>query len=598
MNKAGYIPKCKTIFPVDSMIESEEYREIKVEPGQFSNGKPHISMTKNQQNGRPKISFNPFASYKGVFNRFVILYRHFLGLAIGGHIAHVNSLPDYKKRGLHSPFSRSLAALFRLIIKNEFRDMPFAVQLRRRLEILGPTYIKLGQIMAIREDILPLVVTEELKQLLDRLPQVPFNYIKDTIEKSLGTPMEQLFVNVDESAIGSASIAQVHLATTIKGDKVVLKVIKPTIRETILSDIKLLQILGNILAVTIPQYQPKTIIDEFCRYTEKEVDLTYEADHAEMFAANFVDEPDVVFPKIYREYSSNDVLCMEFFDGLKPNDPKVFRKYGKEEIERIIELGTGAIIKMLYADGFFHADLHAGNLVVLPGPQVGFIDLGMVGRFDEKIKRNMLYYFYYLVNGQIESSGKYLMSMATVAKNGDVIGFKRAVGDLANRYRLQTAYGNFSLAKLILESISIGATYKVYFPVEMTLMVKALVTFEGVGLMLDPHLDVPKLSKKHIGGIYTSRYNPILMIEQLLRSVPEFIDLAMRVPEIVQNTSRFWEDTIDDSPPQNPLAGMRSGLLAGSCIVGGVIAFVQGSDPYLWIILFTLGGALFLFGKS
>ncbi|KAA3660643.1 MAG: AarF/ABC1/UbiB kinase family protein, partial [Calditrichaeota bacterium] len=259
---------------------------------------------------------------------------------------------------------------------------------------------------------------------------------------------------------------------------------------------------------------------------------------------------------------------------------------------------TSAIIQMLYSEGFFHAALHAGNVMALPGPQVGYIDLGMAGRLDAKIKRNMLYYFYYLVHGQIESSGKYLMSMATVAKNGDVIGFKRAVGDLANRYRMQTAYGNFSLAKLILESISIGATYKVYFPVEMTLMVKALVTFEGVGLMLDPHLDVPQLSKKHITGIYTSRYNPVVMIEQLLRSGPEFLDLIMRLPDIVQNTSRFWEDTIDDSPPQNPMAGMRSGLIAGSCIVGGVIAFVQGSDPYLWISLFALGGSLSLFGKS
>ena len=169
---------------------------------------------------------------------------------------------------------------------------------------------------------------------------------------------------------------------------------------------------------------------------------------------------------------------------------------------------------------------------------------------------------------------------------------------LVNRYRLQTAYGNFSLAKLILESLSIGATYRVYFPVEMTLMVKALVTFEGVGLMLDPRLDVPKLSQKHISAIYTGRYNPKVLFDQLIKNIPEMVDLVIRVPDIIHNTSRFWEDTIDDKQPVNPLAGVRSGLIAGSCIVGGVIALVQGANPYLWIALFGCGFFLSLFGKS
>jgi ubiquinone biosynthesis protein len=551
-----------------------------------------------QEDDRPKISFNPFASYKGVFKRFLILYRHVIGLIVGGQIAQVNALPEHKRKGLHSPFSRTTAFFLKIFIKKELRKQPFEVQLRRRLEILGPTYIKLGQIMAIREDILPRLITDELKQLLDKLPEIPFEYILGIIEKSLKRPVSEMFVYIDEHPVGTASIAQVHLATTVNAEKVVLKVIKPHIRETILSDIKLLKILGNMLAIIIPQYQPKTIIDEFCRYTEKEVDLTYEADHSDMFTANFADYKDVVFPRIYREYSSEDVLCMEFFDGVKPNDPTIFELYNKEEISRVVDLGTGSIIKMLYQDGFFHADLHAGNLIVLPGPKVGFIDVGMVGRFDDKIKRNMLYYFYYLVNGDIENSAKFLFSMATLAKNGDGIGFKRAVTDPANRFALQAAYGNFSIAKLILESISIGAKYRVFFPVEMTLMVKALVTFEGVGLFLDPHLDIPTISKKHIEKIYTQRYNPKLLGQHVLQAVPEMVDLVMRLPEIIHNTTRFWESTIDDTNNSNPMAGLRSGLIAGSCIVGGVIALVQGSDPYLWIVLFGFGIGISIFGKS
>jgi len=580
------------------MIEAEKQKKDLEGNGDSTSAKNALLPDAHHKRERPKISFNPLASYKGVFKRLLILYRHVIGLIIGAQVAQVRNLPEHKRKGLHSPFSRTYAFFLKIFIKKEFRKKPFEIQLRRRLEILGPTYIKLGQIMAIREDILPQLITDELKQLLDKLPEIPFEYISEIIEKSLQRPIHDVFMHIEEHPVGTASIAQVHMATTNQGENVVLKVIKPHIRETILSDIKLLKILGNFLAFIIPQYQPKTIIEEFCRYTEKEVDLTYEADHSDMFNANFSEYEDVVFPKIYREYSSEDVLCMEFFDGVKPNDPAVFELYDKKEIHKIVDLGTGSIIKMLYQDGFFHADLHAGNLIVLPGPKVGFIDVGMVGRFDQKIKYNMLYYFYYLVNDDIENSAKFLFSMATLGKNGDGIGFKRAVIDLSNRFRLQAAYGNFSIAKLILESLSIGAKYHVFFPVEMTLMVKALVTFEGVGIFLDPNLDIPSLSQRHIELIYKERYNPKLLGQHVLQAVPEMVDLIMRLPEIIHNTTRFWESTIDDNNNSNPMAGLRSGLIAGSCIVGGVIALVQGSDPYLWILLFSFGIGITLFGKS
>ena len=574
----------------EKSLKSSLLTAEKVENGAPSDG--------GQQTKKSVASFNPFAIYKSVAKRFFLLYRHFIGLLLGSHVATVNAMSPYMRSGIRHPISRFLAVIFRRLILKELRDLPFEVQLRRRLELLGPTYIKLGQIMAIREDLLPASVTSELKSLLDRLPEVPYPIIKQIIEDSLGKKVEDEFIRIEDKSIGSASIGQVHIAYTRDGDKVVLKVIKPGIRETIHSDLRLLKILGNILQLIIGRYQPKLIIREFCRYTEKEVDLTYEADHAEMFAANFSEYPDVVFPKIYRHLSSRDVLCMEFMDGLQPNDPRIFDRYGLEDLDRIIDLGSGSIIKMLYEDGFFHADLHAGNMVILPGPKVGFIDLGMVGRFDEKIKRQMLYYFYYLVMNEIDHSAKYLLAMASFGKKSDPAGFKRAVTDLANRFRLQAAYGNFSLAKMILESISIGGKYRVYFPVEMTLMVKALVTFEGVGLTLNPAMNIPEISEKHVNRIFKSRYSPKFLAEKLLYSIPEMADIIVRLPEIISNSSRFWEDTIDDSNNTNPMAGLRSGLIAGSCIVGGVIAVVQGANPLLWIGLFATGIGLSLFGKS
>lgn len=542
------------------------------------------------------MALNPLAFYKSVINRFFLLYKHVVGLIVGAHIARVRALPPYKRKGLRSAGSRLSAFFLRWFIKKELRKQPFEIQLRRRLEMLGPTYIKLGQIMAIREDILPQHVTNELKQLLDNLPEVPFDVIQKIIEESLGAPIKELFIEIKERPLGSASIGQTHRATTQRGKPVVVKVIKPGIRETILSDLKLLKILANLLELIIPRYQPELIINEFCNYTEREIDLTYEADHAEIFAANFAKYSNIVFPKIYRELSSRDVLCMEFLDGIKPNNPQIFQ-LKKADQRKIINLGAGAIIKMLYEDGFFHADLHPANLIVLPAAKVGFIDLGMVGRFDEKMKRIMLHYFYALANGDVERTAKHLLSMAKIGKGGDPEGFKRAVSDLFRRFLLQSANGNFSLAKLIVESLSIGGKFRIFFPVEMTLMVKALITFEGVGKYLDPKLNVPQISRRHIQQIYKRHFSPENLLNQFMQGMPELVEVAAHLPELIADSSRFWDRTVNPGPAENPLAGLRSSLIAGSCIVGGVIALVQGAHPALWILLFALGIILAIFGK-
>ncbi len=543
-----------------------------------------------------KISFNPFAQYRGVVRRFVLLYKHAIGLFAGAFVASVNQLPAYQKKGLHRGFRRATAAVLRRLLKKELRDLPFEVQLRTRLQMLGPTYVKLGQVMAIREDILPPSITDELKKLLDRLPEIPFEVVRAILEDNLGGPVDRFFAHIDPRPLGSASIGQTHLAQLHTGETVVIKVIKPGIRELILQDLKLLQILAGFLEKLIPRYQPRQIIHEFCNYTEKEINLVYEADHAEIFAANFADDPEIVFPKIYREFTTRDVLCMEYFDGIKPTDPSIF-DLSEEALDQVVNIGARAIIRMLYEHGFFHADLHAGNIIVLQDLRVGFIDLGMVGRFEERIKRNLLFYFNALVHGDIEHSAKYLLAMAQPGKKGDPDGFRRAVSDLLRRYRVQNAHGDMSLAELILESLKIGAQFHIFFPVEMTLMVKALVTFEGVGRHLKPKLDVVETSRKHVQKVYEQYYHPRFLTQQLIRNLPELLELATQLPELVLESTRYWERTLRQRPPENPLVGIKSTMLAGSLIIAAVITLVQGGPHVLWILLFLTGGLLALFGK-
>ncbi len=547
----------------------------------------------------PQFVFDPFGPYKGAVRRFFIAYRHVVGLLMGGAVAYARALPPEKRRWLRSPGPRLTAFFLKPFVKRSLVNEPFAVQLRRRLEMLGPTFIKLGQIMAIREDLLPTSVTDELKNLFDRLPAIPFEKIRELVETSLGLPLEDLFDEFAEQPIGSASIAQAHVARTKDGDAVVVKVMKPGIRKTVEADLKLLEAVGHFLQRIIPRYQPRQIVEEFSAYTLREVDFTYEADNGEIFAANFRDMPDVVFPTMYRALSSEDVLTMEFFDGFSPSSERA-RDLNDADRQRIIDLGAASIIRMLYQDGFFHADLHAGNLMILPdgdGLKVGFIDLGMVGRFEEKTKRRMLYYYQALVNGDVEGAAKYLTAMAHVGEGGDPKGFRRAVAETSRRFILHGAQGDISVAQLILESVGLGGKYRVFFPVEMTLMVKALVTYEGVGRLLDPKIDVAAVSRKHVARVFRGHFDPEGLMRKLMGNAPEMIDLLVQSPQLLASGFRFLEESLNDRSPQNPLAGLRSSIIAGACIVGGVLTLIQGGPVVLWIALFVIGFLLSVFGK-
>ena len=417
----------------------------------------------------------------GLIRRYFITQRHFIGLFIGGLYSHLRSARESKAPFKLSRFFLAIVLFFiRPFFRKKWIGIPFSIQLRKRMETLGPTYIKLGQILSLREDILPKAITDELKNLLDKLPVVTIERYKELIEQDLKTPTDLIFPWINPNPVGSASIAQTHMAKTIDGDEVILKVIKPGIRQTIETDIKLLKFFGSILQLFFGRFQPKRVIKEFCHYTLKEVDLRLEADNAETFTANFSNDPNIHFPKIYRQFSGRSVLCMEFLDGIKP-DEKAYELLNEEERKNVVKNGASAIINMLYRDGFFHADLHPGNLIILDRNRCGFIDLGMIGRFDEDLKKTLLYYFYSLVMGDAPAAARFLTAVSYPGKGGDPEGFRRAVEDISTRWHRVSNFKEFSLARLIMESTALGGQYRMYFPIEMVLMVKALITFEGVG---------------------------------------------------------------------------------------------------------------------
>ena len=531
----------------------------------------------------------------GLIRRFMTTQRHFLGLLLGGWLSFMERQKKLEPRERATGFflMRPLSWFLKPFLYREMVGLPFPVQLRRRLEILGPTYIKLGQVLSLREDLLPKSITAELKNLLDRLPIVPFPRYRELLATGLGRPVEHMFSWIAEKPVGSASIAQTHLARTVEGHKVILKVVKPGIKKTLQQDSKLIGLLGRLLQAVIPQYQPKKVLREFSDYTLREVDLRLEADNAETFTANFKDLPDVCFPKIYRTYSSESVLCMEFFDGIKPNQDAA-RLLTQGERDHLLDMGAAAIIRMLYGDGFFHADLHPGNLLILERKKCGFIDLGMVGRFDDKLRRTMLYYYYCLVIGDAENAARYLAGVAEPARDGNPEAFCRAVEDISRRWHRTANFQEFSLGQLIMESVSMGGKYHMYFPMELVLMVKALVTFEGVGQLLKPNFDVAAISKRHISKLFMNQFNPLRLFKESLRGAPEVVDALVKAPLLVTQGLRFLENAAKRRP-ENPLSGIRGTLFAGFCLLSGALLIaLRGEQWQLSLPFFVIALVLSL----
>ncbi len=530
----------------------------------------------------PPVEFEVYLEphKQGIFRRLSLTYRHALGLLLGGLQARLRELPLSERHGLRYAFEQLVAWITRPFLDPELVERPFAVQLRRRLELLGATYVKLGQLLALRKDLLPEEVTRELEQLLDRLPALPYARFLELVRRELGRDPFEVFTYIETRPIGSASIGQAHRAGLRDGRAVILKLVKTGIRERMEQDLALLKGVGWLLDRFLARFEPRRAIEEFSYYLLRELDLELEGDHAEIFASNFKDDPDVVFPKVVREFSTRNLICLEFLRGISPASPET-QELSFEDRQKLIDIGARAILRMLYRDGFFHADLHPGNLLILPGPKVGFLDLGQVGRFDETLRRNLLLYYFCLVRGDAEHAAHYLSSIARQGPGADPRGFERDVADIARRFHRHSSAQYSSLGRLVLASVGRGVRYRMYFPVELVLMVKAIVTFESVGRMLDPHLDVSAVSVRHLTTLLLHQFNPLRLAREGLYGTPEVIDTLVKLPMLVATGLKALEQATS-RPPENPFSGLQGTLLAGFALLAGSIVLAMDGPVLIW----------------
>ncbi len=444
-----------------------------------------------------------------------------------------------KKR---SKFRIFWGKFFAFIFRRDVKKVDYPVIFREALERLGPTFIKFGQILSLRKDFVPEELCQELEKLQDKVPPMTFKEIVRIVELEFREPLYKMFPEFEKTPIGSASLAQIHVAYLEDKTKVAVKIQRPGIRRIVLNDINILKSLAATLERFIPplrDYQLSMFVKEFESYTMRELDFKVEGFHSEKFSANFANDPYIKFPKIYWERTTTKILTMQYIEGIKPKEAQMLDDFG---IDRpfIAEEAANAVLKMLFIDGFFHGDPHPGNILITKNQEIYFIDLGMIGSFSENVKNYMFLYYYYMGLEDYDSAVKNFMKLLRTTKESDVVGFKAEMVNVISTFS-NARLEEVSFAQFIIDTLQMGVKHKVYFPGDTFLMSKALITIESIGTMLVPGLRVNEVTKPFAKKIFIKKFGFDNIVRGFARSAPDLIEMIQNFPQIAINTIKRIE---------------------------------------------------------
>ena len=471
-------------------------------------------------------------------------------------------------------------------------------RIRLVVQDLGPSFVKLGQIVSTRPDIIPADIIRELKKLQDAVPPLPFDELREHVEKELGAKIGDVFEELDETALASASIGQVHKAR-LRTDEgpvdVVVKIQRPNIKSTIDRDVDLLYWLARAIERSIPEsriYSPVKLVGEFDRAIQAELDFVLEADNAERFAQNFEGWEDISFPMVHRAATSRRLITLELLDGKKVYDAVAAGASG----EKIAKTAVKVIIKQIFEDGFFHADPHPGNVFILgepDRPRLAMIDLGLVGRLTPKMRDRTIDLMVAAVRKDYRGMADALYSIGKPTKKIDRDAFEAEVAVLADKY-LGKKLQDIELSGMIRDLVYGATKYGLEIPPDFLMVGKALMTVEGVGKEIYPELDVFEEVKPYFLELLRQRYSPERIGQDLLSTAIRLSgaasDMPVQLQEIFDDLRKGSLSLQVHEPALRSAAdqvGRRifSGLVVSGLLVGG--AFLIARDD-------MIAGALFI----
>ena len=493
---------------------------------------------------------------------------------------------------------------------------PLEPQQRARLafEQLGPTFVKLGQLLSTREDLLPPTWTTELAQLHSHVPPVLFDDLLPQIEQALGRSPFEVFGNLEREPYAAGSIAQVHRAKLASGTPVILKIRRPGIEAKIDADLRIIEHIAHLVEHEIPEvrrYRPVQIVGQLRGSLERELDLAVEARNTERFARNFADDLDILVPRVYWEWTSSAMNVQEHIEGIRGNDLVAIDNAGLDR-KALAARGADAVLKMILVDGFFHADPHPGNVMYLPGNRIALIDFGMVGRLSPVRRRQIVDLLAGLARQDEETMLEVLLDW-----RGD---------DFVDEARLATDLGEFAFdyADMQLKDLKIGVLlrrvsailreHSIVLPVDLTLMFKALISLEGLGRHYDPEFRLIERAKPFLDSAMRERYQPAEAARRAQETLSDFFGLVTSMPRDLARLvkdARHGRMRVDLDLKRLDSFGHRLhsainratiGIMTASLVVGSSIVMTVAEGPTLFgvplLTFFGLVGYLIAFVNS
>ena len=481
----------------------------------------------------------------------------------------------------------------------------FPIRLRLMLQELGTTFIKFGQLLASRPDLVGEKISEELSQLHDDNPPVNYEEIKELIEDQLGGSLNEFFVEFSEKSLATASIAQVHVAKLHSGEKVAVKVQKPNIEDIVETDLSIMKFIANEsdrFDTGFKHLNLPAVIHEFDRSIHKEMDFDNELMNIRHLNDNFKYNDKITVPVIYPDYSTEKVLTMEYVEGVKlseviaGDDPK----YNKILIaDRIVR----AYLKQIFLDGFFHADPHPGNIFITDDNAVCFIDFGMMGVLDDEFRQDLAELMINFSDHNIDGLINQLIRMDILNEKTDINILKSDLNDLfAKYYGMELSRFNGIIEDLLF----LMQKYEVRLPNEFVLMARGLSMVENIALRLDPNINVVEYLKPIARKLIVQRYNPKKMVnnaknsffafEHVLKGLPSLISKTFYKIEEGEVTVNIEVKHISEIANQLSLAIIIAALLIGSSLVMLIDVGPRFYEmPVLGFIGFTISLALGVF---
>lgn len=494
----------------------------------------------------------------------------------------------------------------------DLEDFSPAERARMAFEELGTTFIKLGQVLGQRPDLIPKEYCDEFKKLQDQVPALDFDQVRRVLSQHFGDDLDNIFSELDPKPLAAASIAQVHRGTLSSGQKIVVKVQRPDIDRLIKEDVGILRTLAEVVQKYVPEtriYNPLGVVEELDKSLNQEINFVIEANNIRRFAKNFADQPDVKVPIVFEHLTGRRVLVMEFLDGIPLNQKLALAQAGIDA-EEVLKKGILCFLRMVFNFGLFHADLHAGNIFVMPGGQLGLVDFGLVGRLNLKTQTALANMLLALSDEDYDRLAYLYVDLAPLTVPVDIDKFARDLRDLIAPYL--GLHHQLSIGKLLINSSVVAAEHQVQLPSELILVFRALVTFEGMGRIVAKNFDFMSHGLDFIGDIMRTNLQPSRITKDLTYLTKDMNSLVQILPrQIKQFLRRLNSPDFAVSVQILELKALRKtletasnliflGLVIGSLIISSSVVYVMESKsadmamPILSLVGYGIAGVLSL----